>query len=194
MRTTERTGTHPSTIVRLGREAPALDLGCGLNKRRGAIGVDRNPRTAADVLADIDRGGLPFLDSTARSISLIHVIEHVESVVGALEESHRVLRPGGSLLIETPHCSDASSFADPTHRWHLNSFSFRYFTEPSGFGYYSLCRFRQVRLEVKLLRLWRLLGLELAVNRSRAFRKFWEYYLCWVIRGKALVLELEAVK
>ncbi len=174
--------------------APTLDVGCGLNKRPGAIGIDRNLRTAADVLADIDSGGLPFLDSTIRAISLVHVIEHVEGVIGVMEEAHRVLVPGGRLLIETPHYSDASSFADPTHRWHLNSFSFRYFTEPGGFDYYSTCRFRQVRLEVKLLRLWRLLGFEFAVNRSRAIRKFWEYYLCFVVRGKALVFELAAVK
>ena len=181
-------------IVRLASTAPTLDVGCGLNKRPGAIGIDRNPRTAADVLADIDRNGLPFLDSTASAISLVHVIEHLESVIGALEQAHRVLIPGGRLLIETPHYSDASSFADPTHRWHLNSFSFRYFTEAGGFDYYSACRFRQVRLQVKLLRLWRFLGFEFAVNRSRAFRKFWEYYLCFVVRGKALVFELEAVK
>ena len=175
-------------------DAPSLDVGCGLNKRPGAIGIDRNRRTAADVLADIDRRALPFRDSTFGSVSLIHVIEHVADVVASLEEAHRVLRPGGRLLIETPHYSDASSFADPTHRWHLNSFSFRYFTEAGGYDYYSRCRFRQVRLEVKLLRLWKLLGFEFAVNRSRAFRKFWEYYLCFLVRGKALVFELEAVK
>ena len=178
----------------MGSHAPSLDVGCGLNKRPGAIGIDPNPRTAADVLADIDRSGLPFRDSTFQSVSLVHVIEHVGDVVGAVEEAHRVLRPGGLLLIETPHYSDASSFADPTHRWHLNSFSFRYFTEPGGFDYYSRCRFKQVRLEVKLLRLWRLLGFECAINRSRAVRKFWEYYLCFLVRGKALVFELEAVK
>ena len=169
-------------------------MGCGRNKRPGAVGIDPNPRTAADVLADIDGRGLPFLDSTFASVSLIHVIEHVGDVVAAIEESHRVLRPGGRLLIETPHYSDASSFADPTHRWHLSSFSFRYFTEAGGFDYYSRCRFRQIRLRVKLLRLWRLLGFELMVNRSRAFRKFWEYYLCFIVRGKALVFELEALK
>ena len=174
-------------------EALSLDIGCGQNKRQGAIGVDRNANTAADVLADIDQG-LPFLDATVSRVSLIHVIEHVGDIVHAVEEAHRVLTPGGRLHIETPHYSDASSFADPTHRWHLNSFSFRYFTEAGGFAYYSQCRFREVRLEIKLLRFWRLLGFEFAVNRSRAFRKFWEYYLCFVMRGKALVFELEALK
>ena len=175
-------------------DAPTLDVGCGLNKRSGAIGVDRNPRTAADVLADVDRGGLPFRESSVAAIFLVHVIEHLGDVIQTVEEAHRVLRPGGRLVIETPHCSDASSFADPTHRWHLNSFSFRYFTEPGDFDYYSPCRFRQVRLQVKLLRLWKLLGFEFAVNRSRAFRRFWEFYLCFLVRGKALVFELEAVK
>ena len=106
-----------------------MDIGCGRNKRPGAIGIDRNPRTAADVIADLDGAGLPFHESSFSHVSLVHVVEHVASVVDALEEVHRVLRPGGLLLIETPHCSDASSFGDPTHRWHLNSFSFRYFTE-----------------------------------------------------------------
>ena len=149
--------------------------------------------TSADVVADIDQG-LPFSAATASSVSLVHVIEHVSDVVHAVEEAHRVLKPGGRLYIETPHYSDASSFADPTHRWHLNSFSFRYFTEAGGFAYYSQCRFRQVRLEIKLLRFWRLLGFEFAVNHSRAFRKFWEYYLCFLVRGKALVFEFEALK
>ena len=175
-------------------QAPKLDIGCGRNKRPGTIGVDRNPRTAADVLADVDRAGLPFRRNSIQCICLIHVVEHLASIVGILEEAHRVLQPGGRLLIETPHYSDASSFTDPTHRWHLNSFSFRYFTEEGGFDYYSRCRFRQLRLQVKLLRFWRLLGFEFAVNHSRRFRKFWEYYLCFLVRGKALIFELEAVK
>ena len=43
------------------------------------------------------------------------------------------------------------------------------------------------------LRVWKLLGFEFLVNNSRAFRKFWEFYLCFVIRGKALVFEFEVM-
>ena len=76
----------------------------------------------------------------------------------------------------------------------MNSFSFRYFTEEGSFSYYSRSRLREKRVRVKLLRLWKLLGFEFAVNRSRAFRKFWEHYLCFIIRGKALVFEFEVSK
>ncbi len=170
-----------------------LDLGCGQNKRPGALGVDFNADTAADVLADINKGALPFRDAVFDEVALIHVIEHVDNVVQTIEETHRICRPGGVIRLETPHYTDFSSFCDPTHRWHLNTFSFRYFTEDGGFSYYSRRRLRERKLQVKLLRLWRLLGFEFLVNQSRGFRKFWEHYLCFVIRGKAMTFEFEVL-
>lgn len=171
-----------------------LDVGCGRNKRPGAIGIDRNRDTAADVIADIDSGKLPFRDGVFSEVWLVHVIEHVADVIAMVEEVHRIAQVGARIVVETPHYTDFSSFCDPTHRWHLNSFSFRYFTEEGSFSYYSRLRMRQQRVTVKLLRLWKLLGFEFAVNRSRAFRSFWEYYLCFVIRGKAIVFEFEVLK
>jgi hypothetical protein len=47
---------------------------------------------------------------------------------------------------------------------------------------------------VTLLRLWRWLGFEFAVNHSRRFRRFWEHYLCFIVRGKAMAFEFEALK
>jgi len=32
------------------------------------------------------------------------------------------------------------------------------------------------------------------VNRLPRFRRFWEHYLCYVIRGKVIEFELAAVK
>ena len=32
------------------------------------------------------------------------------------------------------------------------------------------------------------------VNHSRRFRRFWEYYLCFVVRGKVIEWRLEVVK
>ena len=171
-----------------------LDVGCGINKLPGAIGIDRNPRSRADVLCDLDRLPYPFRDGGFGRIRAIHVIEHVADVIAAMEEFHRLLSPGGRLLIVTPHFSDFSSFCDPTHRRHLSSFSFRYFGEDhGGFGYYSRARFREISVRVRLLALWRCCGLEFLVNRSRRFRRFWEHYLCFVVRGKVIEIELEKV-
>ena len=65
----------------------------------------------------------PFADSSFDQLRAIHVIEHVSDVIRTMEEFHRLVRPGGTVRIETPHYTDFSSFCDPTHRWHLNSFS-----------------------------------------------------------------------
>ena len=156
--------------------------------------MDRNIDTAADVICDLDRYPYPFRDSAFDELRAVHVIEHVADVIRSMEEFHRLLRPNGQLYIATPHYTDFSSFCDPTHRWHLNSFSFRYFGENhGGFGYYSRARFREQGVRLRLLALWRYLGFEFLVNRFPRFRKFWEFYLCYLVRGKAMEFEFEPV-
>lgn len=172
-----------------------LDVGCGINKLPGSVGVDRNPRSKADVLCDLDRFPYPFRDSSFVRLQAIHVIEHVSDVMRTMEEFHRLVRAGGTIFLATPHYTDFSSFCDPTHRWHLNSFSFRYFGEDNaGYGYYSNVRLREKKVRVRLLALWRYLGFELLVNASARFRRFWEHYLCYVVRGKVMEFEFEVLK
>lgn len=174
-----------------------LDIGCGPEKFPGAIGADKNPETAADVLCDLDRGALPFADNSFDQVRALHIIEHVADVIKTMEEFHRVTRPGGTIYLVTPHYTDASSFRDPTHRWHLNSYSFLYFYKGGMHGrdmWYTKVRMRQARLRVKLLSVWRLLGFEFLVNRLPRFRWFWEYYLSFVIRGKVMEFTFEVLK
>ena len=147
------------------------------------------------MICDLDRFPYPFGDNSFAEIRAVHVIEHVADVMRTMEEFHRLLRPGGMVYIATPHYTDFSSFCDPTHRWHLNSFSFRYFgADNAGFGYYSRARFREQQVRLKLLALWRYFGFEFLVNRLPRFRKFWEHYLCFVVRGKVIEFRLEALK
>jgi len=174
--------------------ARTLDVGCGINKYPGAIGIDVNPRTKADVVCNLDHFPYPFRDGAFTEIRAIHVIEHVADVIKMLEEFYRLLAPGGKVVIATPHYTDFSSFCDPTHRWHLNSYSLRYFGERNaGYGYYSGARFEESRVYVKLLALWRYLGFEFLVNHFEHFRRFWEYYLCYIIRGKVIEWELRRI-
>jgi SAM-dependent methyltransferase len=172
-----------------------LDVGCGMNKQAGSIGIDRNPASRADVLADLDRFPYPFRDNSFDRVTALHVIEHVSDVIRAMEEFHRLLRPGGTLRIVTPHYTDFSSFCDPTHKTHLTSFSFRYFLENhGGFDYYSPVKFHEISVHLKLLAFWRWLGFEFLVNRFPRYRRFWEYYLCYLVRGKVMTFEFQVLK
>ncbi len=147
------------------------------------------------MLCNLDHFPYPFRDDSFDQLRAIHVVEHVADVIRTMEEFHRLVRPGGSVHIVTPHYTDFSSFCDPTHRWHLNSFSFRYFGPDSGgYGYYSGVRFEETSTRVKLLRLWKWLGFEFLVNRFPGFRRSWEYYLCYIVRGKVIEWDLKVLK
>jgi SAM-dependent methyltransferase len=178
-----------------------LDVGCGWNKMPGAIGMDANPKTHADVIHDLGDIPYPFADDEFDEIVSLHVIEHVPDVMAFVTELHRIAKPGGRIKIVTPHYTNPDWPADPTHRNHLNSYSFQYFTEKRQlFPFYTDVRLEPIRIYVSLANLWRALGLEFIVNldqRWPAFRftrKFWEFYLCNVIRGKDLSFEFEPLK
>jgi len=96
-----------------------LDVGCGRHKLPGAIGMDRDPRSQADVLGDLNAKRLPFQDDSFDEVHLAHVIEHVADVVAVMGEIHRISRPGATVTVRTPHFSSIHSYTDPGHRQRL---------------------------------------------------------------------------
>jgi SAM-dependent methyltransferase len=81
-----------------------IEVGGGPYPRRGFVHVDNDPH-AAHLEAVTDAWDLPFRDAWAQELIAVHVLEHVEPVrLGpTLSEWHRVLEPGGSLLIHVPN-------------------------------------------------------------------------------------------
>ena len=177
--------------------ARILDVGCGRDKYPGSIGIDMNPATAADAICHLDRGRLPFAANSFDQIRAVHLVEHVDDMIRLMEEFHRVAKPGATIFVVTPHFTDIASYTDPTHRRHLSTESFGYFM-PGGSReagmWYTEARLRPQRVKVRLLQMWRWLGLEFLVNHSRGFRLFWERYLSFVIRGKVMEFTFEVVK
>ncbi len=172
-----------------------LDLGCGRVKAPGAVGVDFNfDATAADVIADLS-DPLPFPDNTIELVRAIHLIEHVMDVMKTMAEMHRVCRPGGTIYLVTPHYTDFSSWRDPTHRWHLNTFSFQYYGTFHGERlWYTRLQLRERKLHVELARIWKYMGIQWLVNRFVGCRRFWEFYLSFIVRGKQMEFTFEVVK
>lgn len=62
--------------------------------------LDPVPDYNPDIIGDIHN--LPFADSSKEAILCLAVLEHVENPIKAMEELHRVLKPGGKLLIYVP--------------------------------------------------------------------------------------------
>ena len=178
-----------------------LDVGCGWNKTPGAIGIDANPKTHADVIHDLGTTPYPFPNNEFDEIVCRHVAEHVPDVMSFVAELHRISKPGGRITITTPHYSNPDWATDPTHRNHFNSYSFNCFiADRQLFPFYTDVRLKPVRTYVSLANLWRVVGLEFLVNLDQRWpsfrftRKFWEFYLSSIVRGKELQITLEVVK
>jgi len=178
-----------------------LDVGCGTNKHEGAIGLDNNPRTAADVIHDLGDIPYPFADNEFDLVVSNHVVEHVPDVMAFICELHRVTRHGGRIKLITPHYTNPDWANDPTHRNHINSYTFNTFMAGREvFDFYTDVQLKPIDCYVSLLGLWRALGIEFLVNLDRKahslrfLRKFWEQYLSCIVRGKELWFEFEVIK
>jgi O-antigen chain-terminating methyltransferase len=145
-------------------ERPVLDLGCGrgewlhLLKEQGlrARGVDRNRLlieacrqrdldvTESDALAYLRN--LP--DASMGVVTGFHLLEHLpfEVMIKMLDETVRVLQPGGAAIFETPNPENVrvgsyTFYLDPTHRSPLPSAIVTYIAEARG-----LCRVQTMPL------------------------------------------------
>ena len=82
---------------RTGATVRAMDIAPG-----GVAGARQRYGQHAGFLAgDVYR--LPFLSQSFDAIVLSEVVEHLEDVAAALREAHRVLRPGGRVLVSVPY-------------------------------------------------------------------------------------------
>lgn len=180
-----------SSVVAVG-EGRVLDLGCGkLKASPGAFTVDISPQAEPDVVHDLDETPWPLPSGQFDVIHMRHVVEHLDNIVKAMEEVHRVARPGARVVIVTPHYSCTNSYTDPTHRHHLGLRSFNYFTGESGYDFYTSVRFKTVRKELRFND-WPFAWLMRRI--ARKWPLYYEERLCWLHPALEMEIELEVVK
>lgn len=117
-----------------------LDIGCGKNKVKGAIGIDINKNTDANVICDIEKS-LPFKDSVFDEIHCNQVVEHVNNLIDFMEEIHRIGKNHAKVFINAPYYKSIYAYSDPTHKRFITEDSFHYFTGAKG-GFYTSARFK----------------------------------------------------
>jgi SAM-dependent methyltransferase len=182
----------PLAPDRLGTTAPdvrVLEIGAGTIKRvPHAVTLDVNPLAAPDVLHDLDVTPYPFPASSFDIVIAEHVLEHVNQVIRVVEELHRIVAPGGVLLVEVPHFSSANFHTDPTHRHAFSTRSFDYFVEGTTLARYrysnAFLRKREGRSVIqRAIARW--------ANRDpeRYERKF-----AWILPAEKINFVLEVVK
>ena len=181
-----------------------LDVGCGQYKVPGAIGIDRYDWPGVDVVHDLDKYPWPFETDAFSRIVCRHSLAHLVNVVAAMEELHRITRPGGSVEILTPHFSSDNAFTDVTTKSFFGYRSMDYFCVDRSLRYrYGQCKFRMIKVYISFLqahsfeatdRRWNplsMLGLEWLINR---FPRIYEHFFCFVLRANEVYYHLEVLK
>jgi len=100
----------------LPKETRVLDAGCGegvlveeFKSRLAIVGAD--PNYSSDVVTTASLASLPYADGSFDRALCLDVLEHLtfpeQSI--ALAELHRVVRPGGELLVSVPNLAHLQS-------------------------------------------------------------------------------------
>jgi len=120
-----------------------INLGCGEKKLNGEAGeqcinVDFRKTAIADVVHDLTVFPWPFPSEEFDAAYAIDIIEHMVHVIPFVDETWRILKPGGKLYIRTTYFETEQSYSDPTHHHFFTLSSFDFFdpTTPIGMKYH----------------------------------------------------------
>lgn len=111
------------------------NLGCGDDYRDGWLNVDLEARDVGmsgractpDLCHDLNETPWPFPDNCFRHVEMTHVIEHLDDQLATLRELARVVEPGGTIEVTSPHWNAASMAIDPTHTTPLDPRTFNHY-------------------------------------------------------------------
>ncbi len=94
-----------------------LNLGCGLDYRKGWINHDFNKEVKADIYFDLNKFPYPFKNNEFDLICMDNTLEHIEQkkIIKVMEELHRILNHWGVIEIYVPHNSGMYAFSHLTH-------------------------------------------------------------------------------
>lgn len=106
-----------------------LDVGCGIFKQKGCIGMDIVKHPNVDIVHDIQKIPWPVPKDICTWILMSHVFEHIEPKhrFQVVDECWRIIRHDGQLWISCPHAGSPLEAAHPAHYMCPNKYAFEFF-------------------------------------------------------------------
>jgi 2-polyprenyl-3-methyl-5-hydroxy-6-metoxy-1,4-benzoquinol methylase len=160
-----------------------LDVGCGNNKTKGAIGIDGSLSTQADVICEFKHRMFPFKDNIFDLVVCKQIIEHLSDTESFLKELHRLGKNGARIIIQTPHFSSYMAYGDYTH---CHVFSFFFLDNLA-----QKASFKIIKKEITFHRAFRRYGINWIANKfPLTYERFWAY----IFPAEHIYFELEIIK
>ena len=139
-----------------------LDIGCGINKMPEAMGMDIDPNSNADIIHDLNAYPYPVDSNAYDQIYAKHIIEHLDDPEAFVKELYRMLKPGGTVFVETPHFSSRVAYSEPQHKMYASYFLFN--------------SFRIEPCPDKIFKTFRAVGIKCLANKfPDSYERFWTY-------------------
>ncbi len=168
-----------------------LELGCGpviSIAKENTYTLDIGSFPGVDIVADLNQPLDQIPDGIVSHIYSRHALEHVDNLIGLMEELHRVLKVNGTLQIIVPHFSNTYGYWDPTHVRQFGVGSMYYFCKTENQPdrkvpcFYSRASFRVKEIKLRFYRedwLDKLLAplLEKLVNKNYFTQVFYERHI-----------------
>jgi len=92
-----------------------LNLGSAGYKKEGYVNVDWQSIVKPDVEHNLNVFPYPFKDNSFDVVEASHVLEHLDRPFDVMRELHRILKPGGKLILKVPHFSRGMTHAEHFH-------------------------------------------------------------------------------
>jgi SAM-dependent methyltransferase len=172
-----------------------LNLGCGNNIKKGWVNLDCTNLPGVDIVHDLNKLPLPFIDEEFECIRCDNILEHVE-YLPLMEELHRILKKGGVLRIRVPHFTSRNNFVDPTHKKCFSIDTFDFFVKNiTKNDYYFNFHFEHIRNKrISFLKsgiYWNNRFIELIINMNSGVQRFYENsFLCRIFPANDVIVEL----
>jgi len=176
-----------------------LDFGCGNKKFKSknpkdkVIGLDIVKLPGVDVVYNLDKYPWPFKENEFDMIVSNHVLEHLSDLIKAMEELHRISKPGAILKFNIPYFASSGAFQDPTHKRFFTYRTFEYFTEESNLNFYTTSRFKIQKRKIVFF-VTRPLISKIVDPFINAMPRFYERFLSRILPAEQLSVELKVIK
>ena len=164
------------------RKEMILDIACSHNKAKGAIGLDRDKDSDADIICNLEKT-LPLKSDFFDKIYCKHILEHLDNPQRLIEEIYRVSKSKAHVIIEVPHFSSYVAYSNLGHK--------RYFS------FFLLDRLmdslphKTIKKEITFYKTFRFFGIKALVNHNKEnYERFWTY----IFPAENIKFELEVEK
>ena len=112
-----------------------LNVGSGIDYKVSTpeqdwVNIDMNPAVEPDIVCRVEDLQDQFPDNTFDEVHFIHVWEHCEDLMKAMEQIWAVMKPGGKLICSTPYYTAENATADPTHKHSISRITYGFLSYP----------------------------------------------------------------